>query len=424
METKLIYCVFIYIFGTAMIYSSHNIMELILLQKTGLTSSQFGVYDMMSLIKFFSSFGWVYLAYKTGKYILTGAITCIGFCLCFCLVNYAPECMKARQLNFWCIIYIFGMNIFESGIFPLMDFLVLEMLETPERIARDYGRLRMANPIGNALTYTLQLYGKNISDKIAEDNISFILTILFTILVSISYFLLSNEVKRNNLKIKGEKSKHLKTIENVYSISKLFTYPIILLMVLCITHGVARRGITSYLSDFMKRLKYSKDKILYMLMLRIAPEIIMLFCTRYFEYIFGTMTILGIAILFGISRPLIFGLSDEKTIKYFGVFFFIFQEINKSVFAAFFGYSTSKLFNEFSENCNHSLAQGINSACYNGMGPFISGVIAYFSLKNDIDVFDIKYLQQFFIIIGIISFMGSFSYLLLLLYSKRKVSNK
>ncbi|KAF7684123.1 hypothetical protein TCON_0683 [Astathelohania contejeani] len=422
MEIKtVVLCGVIYLFLTASIYTAHNFMEPITNEATGGSLSQFGLFDMFGIVKFFGAFFWTNLADRTKGGTIIGSICLIGYSLFFTLLGYAPDFMKARGLNLWTVLYFFCLNFFLSGCYPIAEYLFLEVLESTENIQKYYGKIRIGFPIGSIIAHGTQILLKEILGDRKDNLYNYVATGVYAAMATCMYFLLHIQIQQRDKKSNSKvKTKYTDIQINYSAIKKLFTFDIILLMLMSILQGIPRSSVATYLTEYQKQNKVTKSKARVLLMIRLIPEVSMLYLISYFEKFIGYKILLGIGLILGTLRPFLLGFVDIKWFNGYDGGFWIMMEIIKAVFSAFFGYSSSRCYKEKSNETNCSLAQGVASGCYNGMGAFISGFIAFFFLDSRWIYYQGSQLRGFFLITALLAFCGLLPYLLFIIKNRRK----
>ncbi|KAF7684124.1 hypothetical protein TCON_0684 [Astathelohania contejeani] len=411
----------IYLFLTATIYTAHNYREPIANKTINVSLSEFGLFDMFGIIKFFGAFFWTNLADRTGRGFIIGSICLSGYFIFFILLECAPDFMKAYGLNFWTVIYFFLLNFFLSGCYPITEYILLEILGSKENIKKYYGKIRIGIPIGSLIAHATQLFMRYVFGKRNDNLYNYTGTGLYGIITILTYWILYTQVSKGKFNTTEKFKSRCSDINlNYSSIKTFFTFDIILLIIMSITQGIPRCAVETYLTKFQMNNKVSEEKTRFFLILRLIPEVSLLYMTPYLEGLIGYKAILGLGLVSGVLRPLLLALIDIEWFNEYSIFFWVAMEIIKAVFSTFFYYGSPRSYNEKSNADNRSLAQGIASGCYNGLGSFISGSIAFLFLDSKWILYQNSQLRGLFLVTGLIAFCGLLSYLVFILKNEKK----
>jgi len=188
----------------------------------------------------------------------------------------------------------------------------------------------------------------------------------------------------------------------------LFSVTLLILITVVLLQGIHRQAISTFLLAYFKTSNIDTKNASAIFAMRCLPEALMLFLTPYFENFFGIYWMLFIGVFFGISRPLLYSVIelnkfDESSIKIFAYIL----EFLKGIFSGLFGYAGSKLLKKLSTKNTRTLAQGLFNGCYNGLAPFISGLIGYLYFDKEENEANInKDLRGFFLFTGFLGAIG------------------
>ncbi|EJW03879.1 hypothetical protein EDEG_01832 [Edhazardia aedis USNM 41457] len=388
------------------VYTSHNYVTKIIAPAADLDDAQVSILDMLVLVKFFSAFIWGNIADRTRKYRIIISSGLIGFAAFLSLFQFARGTyFAAIRINKWTIIYKLTSNIMLSSVFSMIDVLAIEYLENIGHFKRWYGRIKIFSTLGHASAHLSVWFVK---EKLGYGPGQSIIWTLFIALVGgpFIYFSMENIEKSRKKKEKSVMSFSEKCKKNFKYAKEVFTIELLLLVITITLQGIPRQSLTTYLAAVLS--KKSSGGVYLKFAIRCIPEAFMLYLTPYIEERIGIYWMWIVGILFGILRPISYGLVNLDKLSHMNHEIVSYSlEISKGVFSALFGYAGSKIAKEIFTDNTRSIAQGIFLGCYSGLAPFLSGLIGYIILRGNFNYFKKDDLiKGVFLFTGVLAAMG------------------
>ncbi|KAM0687867.1 hypothetical protein COBT_000882 [Conglomerata obtusa] len=404
------------------VYSAHNYMYTIISNNTTLSPKKYSILEILLIIKLFGAFFWTNLADRTKKHKMILVIGLLGYAIFFSAFRYAPECMKAVQLNIFTIIYRSFSIFFLSAVYATMDAFVLEVLEQEGKERKNYGLIKMIGCLGHGFAHLVLRSVEKKYESLKGGYAAILLTIIVAvscaayIFISFSFLKLNKEVK-----IKSNDSFKKKVKKNFKYINELLTVNLFLFIGSITLQGIHRQSVATYLEDYYKKSGFNDADVKKVFAIRTAPEFVMYFATSYIDKFIGIYWMMFFSILFAIVRPLSYAyIHLENYTKSTADAWVIGLELMKGIFSALFGYSSSKLVKEISPEKTKSLAQGLVNGCYSGFAPAISGVLGYFLLGTDLIVFKGSDIRGIFLFTGGLGAFGLLLMIVLIFRNKKE----
>ncbi|KAK1350979.1 MFS_1-like transporter [Hamiltosporidium magnivora] len=423
MDKEVVQMALIYLSVSASVYCAHNFMYSFLKASCSIEIHDFSMLDTLEVLRLIGGFFWTNLADRTNKHRIIAIINMVGYAVFLNLLQWAPWFMKAKELNIWTIIYR-GLSIFfQCGIYPILDAVILEMLEKNGKSRKHYSKIRIASTLGHVLAHLAVISVSYIfSVKQKDEKVVLILTSFFVLVTSILIFFYFSDVEKKETK-KNKFPLKIRIQRNLKYVREILTFSFILFNITGTLQGIYRNAMTSFLPAHLENIGMKNNSIRGLFILRCLPEIGMLWITPYIERFVSIYVMMLFGICFGVFRPLLYGFAELKNLGQTGIYSVcILNELTKGIFSALYGYGSSKMAKEFSTEKTKALAQGIQGGCYCGLAPFICGLMGYFILKYDLFEYRGNSLRGFFILTGLLGCFGIF--ILLVLINNRKKKEK
>lgn len=413
-----------YFFVFLTIYASHNYLHEMYKNVSKMSSERYALMDLLFIVKFFGAAFISNLADRTMKHSRILLICIVGYIFFFFLSLKSDIIFNIGQ-KFWLTITCRVLSFFFlSGVFPLLDVMCLNYLEEIDQVQACYGRIRMASCLGHSLGTLSAKIGNNIANIDSKESMPLYFTSIFGvfcfIFIWITFDIFKAKNKVNNQILHTSFNERLR--KNIRHVKKLFSINILVFFTAVILQGIYRQAISNYLETHFKNNGILREKSAIIFAIRCIPEALMLYVTPFVEQSIGIYWMFFISIIFGITRPLIYGFGLKFIFKSGITYPMIYAlECSKGIFSALFSYSASKIVKEMASQETKSLAQGLYNGCYSGIAPFISGIICllYFnavSKKSGDPKMDI-----IFSFVGILGAIGLFFAFALICLRKKKV---
>ncbi|EIJ88322.1 hypothetical protein NEPAR06_1655 [Nematocida parisii] len=402
----LVQFILIYFFIHIVIYSSHNYRETIAKEIFELSSKEYSLVEMISVIKLGGSITSTYISQKYIRpLIATFIATCTFILTLFMLINKMVE--DKRLVVLLGCLHI----IADSSILPTIDAECLAILNS-RGMGHRYSNIRVFSTLGHSITYIINMViQKLINDKKFLSKSILLNTLLFgTITVACILFCIMNidEVKHTkNAEESAEEAEKRRTltqtqtenrnslfntlcggvlypfkvvISNAKFISQLFSINYTTLILCAMGSGISRSSLQAYLSEYLMNTRKSKSDQAYIYFVRTIGELFVWSIVIWLGDRVTLEALLPVGISLGATRSLIYSFTPQQSwITYYMPFI---AELFKSVYSALFIYVAVKLAHKFSKPNQKTLAQGIFTGVYSGLAPFLSGLLSYYTFSN------------------------------------------
>lgn len=398
-----------YFFVFLCVYAAHNYMQKMNEDLNNIKPDKYAIFDILYVIKFLGAFLLSNIADRTQKHTQILLLGLFGYLFFLYLVFYGHGDSSDGFSFVLIMLYRSASIFFLSGVFPILDVVCLNYLESIDKERVWYGRVRMASCAG----HSLGALSVKVGDKIAKEHYQPAIPLFFTGLfgsICLLFVWITFDVFKTE-KTLPDKTKVLSLKEklrnNFKYINDIFTVDIMLLLIAVILQGIHRQAISSYLEAYYNDFKIERKKIAVIFAVRCLPEAFMLYITPYCEKLMGIYWMFFLGIIFGIARPLAYAFVPLGKYSNFTLMTLIYSlEISKGIFSALFSYSVSKIVKEITTNKTKSVAQGLYNGCYSGLAPAISGVLCFFILKMRTFPFGLSKERFLFMVTGVLGAIG------------------
>lgn len=392
----------LYFMLSCVIYGFHNFGTKYFIDEWGLKLYEVGYVSAFGGFSFLGAIFWTNLADRTSKHKIILIVTTIGYCLILSLLNLKPFPKENGLLRFAYTSSVFAIaNIFQSGIFPLLDAAVLGILMKNPRFSKDlFGYQRIAGSFShsfvNALSgFLLHTYGfLSVFAFVALSGAIFV----FCIIVGIPHDAVSGNPAGSGHGHHGhhgasghganktEEIREIKSWRDYPSIRLLTNFSFLFFMLFILTTGIVRVVMTNYQAQFiMDKVKFGTIMAGIVAASRLISEVLVYLVGKKLIAIFGVYWILMFAQITGILR--LFGYAmlgyalegyDKAPVSLQAASFGL--ELLKGLNSGLIVSSAIRIASDTAPRGCESTAQGLFSGNYNGLSNAVGGLLAGYLL--------------------------------------------
>lgn len=395
------------------IYSTHAFFVQYLKTYWKLNLDVVNVSYALQFITLFTSAFWGQLADRTKSYRQIAAFCVIMNCLLITLLAFPPTELMSK---FWLQIYFIVLNtlvaVFSSGTFPIIDAIVLSILEADPSAGKDaYGAQKLAGALSHNICSKVIHYAY---DAMAEDFFVMFYSAIFSMfaLVVTLLYLVSDKIKIKAHKHHGPAKKDTDAAEetNKPTVLGLFFKPeftLFLFVVLCA--GIVRCVNTNNHSVYLTDILYlNKADVSDLMLWRIPIEGLLLFYSKrlmqwmgpYWFLILGQFTGIVRMFLYSVVRP-------DHANKYPDYIFMVIIEMLKGANSSLIGSGAFRIASDIAPASLQATAQTLVAGTWQGLSMSVSAIMAFLILSDSDKIRD---LFTYTTIMGFVSFVLIFCY--------------
>ena len=372
-----------------LVYSPHAYIFQFIGIMWGLDASKTNLAMVFQIFNFFGAMFWGSVADATRKYKLIAA-----FCV---IVNTAFVCAMAFPLfsgdsRFWYYNFLtMGQCFFSAGTFPMIDSIVLSILEADPSAGKDYyGSQKAFGTIAHNITTKVihELY-----ERFGQDFfVMYYSAIGSMILLVVSLlFLVSDHLKIKTHKHHGPAKKVTDEDEeeevpqgsSTFGLLKKPSFVLFLGSILAsgIVRSVNTNNHSIFLTDYLKLGKHVVGDLMFV---RLIPELSLLFFAKYFMTIIGPYWFLILGQLSGLVRILLYLLLKPDVSQNFPYIYILYAiEALKGANSSMVSAAAFRIASDLAPVAWGGAAQTLVGGVWQGISMSAAAVIAYFILKQD-----------------------------------------
>ncbi|KAL0263970.1 UNVERIFIED_CONTAM: hypothetical protein PYX00_010884 [Menopon gallinae] len=321
--------------------------------------------------------------FSVAVFCLAGYVSTMSvMCFCHQYINRLCFGKKLVVIAIDCLI-----KIFESGIFPVMETLVINASTFKGSSKKTYSYMRFSTIIGRTVPQiTNIIFGYREHIGAIEECVIMIYVSLAYFALSIPFFVLAHTKREESegdtaLSNKPRKKIFLRSLKRI-----IFSeYALILIFVGC--QGVHRTAITNYQQPVLRSTfgddKTGLAKARLVPALRSIPEFLVELSAPYAEKVVGAFWMIIIGSAAGVAKAFAYAYYPRNIESNFLLFYFIFLEGFKALFSSFMSYGCTKLTKYYNPPEVQTSAQGLYNGMYNAIGSAISGIIGYTTIQKE-----------------------------------------
>lgn len=371
------------------VYSVHHFLKVLYNNMLGANCRFLSLLDVLTIVRLASAYIISNIADRTQRHFsvvvlcLAGYVSTISvMCLCYRLIS---------SLEFWkkpvIVVIDVLIKVFDSGIFPVMETLVINASILKGCSKRTYSYMRFSTVIGRTLPQiTNMIFGYKKGKQPIDECIIMVSVSLLYFVLSVPFFALASVAKvdaeEREVVVKNPKKRiFLRSLRRI-----IFSeYALILIFVGC--QGVHRTVVTNYQQLMLKSAFEDSDKSILKTRLvpavRCLPELLIELSAPYVERIVGAFWMVVIGSTAGITKALAYAYQPKNISQTLKLLYFIFFESFKALFSSFMSYGCTKLTKYYNPPEIQTSAQGLYNGMYNAVGGAISGMIGYCTIQPD-----------------------------------------
>ncbi|KAI5134452.1 hypothetical protein NEAUS06_1092 [Nematocida ausubeli] len=398
----LVQFILIYFFIHIVIYSSHNYRETIAKEIFELSSKEYSLVEMISVIKLGGSITSTYISQKYIRPLIVTLMSTCAFILTLAILINKMVTDKRLVVLLGCIHIVA-----DSAILPTIDSECLAVLNS-RNIGQKYSKIRVFSTIGHSITYIINIAIQKIVQENTLSRSIFLNTLLFgAIAISCIVFSIVNvereviEVLEKQAEVVSTNSGNSESVvaenakessafsivlngiiypfrlaaENVMFILQMFNKNYATLILCAMGSGISRSSLQSYLSEYLRETRSSKGEQGYIYFVRTICELFVWSIVIWLGDRVTLEVLLTVGISLGATRSLLY--SFMPTNPLIRAFLPYIAELFKSAYSALFIYVAVKLAHKFSKPHQRTLAQGMFTGVYSGLAPFLAGILSY-----------------------------------------------
>lgn len=371
------------------VYSVHHFLKVLYNNMLGADCRFLSLLDILTIVRLASAYMISNIADRTQKHFSVAILCLAGYvstisamCLCYRIIKNLEFGKKPVIIVIDILI-----KVFDSGIFPVMETLVINASILKGCSKKTYSYMRFSTVIGRTLPQiTNMVFGYKKGKKPIDECVIMVGVSLLYFVLCVPFFALANAAKANTEENEAIVEKPKKRIF-WRSLGRIIfsEYALILIFVGC--QGVHRTVVTNYQQLMLKSAFQGSDKSILKTRLvpaiRCVPELLIELSAPYVEKLVGAFWMVIIGSTAGITKTLAYAYQPQDISSTFKLLYFIFFESFKALFSSFMSYGCTKLTKYYNPPEIQTSAQGLYNGMYNAVGGAISGVIGYFTIQTD-----------------------------------------
>jgi MFS family permease len=394
-----------------LVYSPHAFLFQYAGVMWGIDKSFLNLSMSFQIFNFFGAMFWGALADRTKKYKMIAAVSVTVNTAFVCAMAF-PQFSGTGRLVYYNFLNA-GQCFFSAGTFPMIDAIVLSMLESDPAAGKDYyGSQKAFGTIAHNITAYVLHYAY---DHFGEDYyvmyysaIGSMLALVLTLLFGVSDHLKIKAHKHHGpAGNKAEEVEEEKVPEGSSTVGLLKRPKFFVFLISILAAGIVRSVNTNnhsvYLTDYLKADKSVIGNL--MLCGRLAPELGLLFYAKFLMSKMGPYWFLILGQLCGVVRILMYLLLKPFVVTqfpYIGILFLI---------EALKGANSSMVASDLAPTAWSGAAQTLVGGVWQGISMTVAALIAYTILKVMGDTEEnLYYVFLFTGLIGVVSFCFIFFY--------------
>lgn len=371
------------------VYSVHHFLKILYKKLLGVEYKDLSLLDILTIVRLASSCIISSIADHTQRHFSVAVFCLAGYVstisvMCFCH-RYINSLVFGKKIVIIAIDVL--IKIFDSGIFPIMETLVINASTLKGSNKKTYSYMRFSTVIGRTVPQiTNIIFGyKEHIEAIEECTIMTCISLVYFVL-SVPFFVLAHFSKmeregNEDIEEKPKKKTFLRGLKRI-----LFSeYALILVFIGC--QGVYRTAVTNYQQPVLRSTfghdKKGLAKARLVPALRSIPEILVELSAPHIEKLVGAFWMILIGSAAGITKALAYAYYPRNIESNVLLFYFVFLEGFKAFFSSFMSYGCTKLTKYYNPPEVQTSAQGLYNGVYNAVGGVISGIIGYTTIQQE-----------------------------------------
>ncbi|KCZ81958.1 hypothetical protein H312_00601 [Anncaliia algerae PRA339] len=418
-------------FTYSCLFSIQSYIKPILISNSNIKCRETSLLDMFTITRMFTAYFFTYMSDKYRARYLVAMLCLLGYCIVVTCITFLLPVLGANEFGFKIIFINFLYEAFESGILPLLETMSVT-LSTKYGGKYSYGIMRSALVLGRISGHFLPvIYNKLIINDTSSNRNHFFSMITWATIAFPLLFMMHKrcsiiEVVLEDIPIKcgGAVDANVKE-SNVFTHLKeiMFSeYAFILISVMFF--GVYKIAIVNYQSLFTNAIFNDSKYTAMIYIFRSIPELFTTLIAPFFEGIIGNIGLVFFGGTSGLIKTFSYAFFPIDWNRGSKMLFLCILEIFKAIFCDWICYGSTKLTESYNPMYRRATAQGLFNGFFNGACAFISGIIGYIVLEDNISESNIYTLKSFFFISGCFGVVGCIILIGLYIYkyvaSKRK----
>lgn len=396
-----------------LVYSPHSYQFQFVGLAWDISKDRLNLSMMFQIFNFFGAMFWGALADRTRKYKLIAA-TCVVINTAFVCAMAFPLFEGNMRYAYYCLITA-GQCFFSAGTFPMIDAIVLSILEADPTAGKDcYGTQKVFGTFGhNITTFVIHMaydyFGQDFF-VMYYSAIGTMVVLTLTLLYGVSDNLRIKAHKHHGpSKKSSEEEEPVPEGSSTVGLLKKPSFMIFLLSILAagIVRSVNTNNHSIYLTDY---LKADKRVVGDMMLFRLFPEITLLLFAKYFLSVMGPYWFLILGQLAGVIRILLYLLLKPLASSQFPDYWIIVAgEMLKGVNSSLVSAGAFRIASDLAPAAWGGAAQTLVAGVWQGVSMFFAAIIAagilwYFGSEDE----NLFYVFAITGLIGAISFIFIF----------------
>ena len=394
-------------------YSTHSFLFQFIGLTWGIHKDRLNLSMVFQIFNFFGAMYWGSLADRTRKYKLIAA-GCVIVNTAFVCAMAFPLFSGNMRFAYYCVLTA-GQCFFSAGTFPMIDAIVLSILEADPTAGKDcYGSQKAFGTIAHNITTKVV---HSAYEKFGQDffvmyysAIGSMLALTLSLLYAVPDRLRIKAHKHHGPTKKAEDEEPVPEGSSTIGLLKKPSFVIFLLSILAagIVRSVNTNNHSLYMTDYLKADKKLIGDM--MIIGRLLPELLLLFFAKKLMEYMGPYWFLILGQLSGVVRILLYLLLKPlgcENFPYFQIIFVI--EMLKGVNSSLVSAGAFRIASDLAPAAWGGAAQTLVAGVWQGVSMLFAALIAYGVLvmygKDDENLF---YVFTFSGIIGVISFVFIF----------------
>ncbi|RVD91938.1 Major Facilitator Superfamily (MFS) protein [Tubulinosema ratisbonensis] len=415
-------------FTYSCLFSIQSYIKPLLISNSEIKCKETSLLDMFTILRMVTAYLFTYLGDKLHSRYFIAIFCLLGYALVVTSITFLLPFLGAQEFGFKMILVNFFYEAFESGLLPLLETMSVTV-STKYGGKYAYATMRSALVLGRISGHLLPVFYNKVifnNDKSNRNHFfamvtwaSFAFPLLITMHRKCKFIELPAQTE---LSMKCGRATDAKIVQenvlrNLYEILHS-EYFFILLSILLF--GVYKTAIVNYQSLFTNTI-FNDTKFTAMIYIfRSLPELFTTMIAPFFEGIIGNLWIIFIGGVCGLIKTFVYAYYPMNWSVSAKVFLFLALEIPKAIFCDWVCYGATKMTEFYNPMYRRATAQGLFNGFFNGGCAFISGIVGYFTLGDQITLQNIQNLKNFFFICGCFGIAGLVILVGLYIYQNRK----
>lgn len=414
-------------FTYSCLFSIQSYIKPLLISSSQVKCRETSLLDMFTILRMVTAYLFTYLGDKLHSRYFVALFCLLGYAFVVACITFLLPFFGAQEFGFKMIFINFLYEAFESGLLPLLETMSVTV-SSKYGGKYSYAIMRSALVLGRITGHLLPVLYKKILFMAEKNKNHFFAMLTWACFAFPLLIIMHKKCKYiempldTDLPIKCGKTTDSKVKqENFFkNLTEILQTEYFFILLSILLFGVYKTAIVNYQSLFTNTI-FNDTKFTAMIYIfRSIPELFTTLIVPFFEGIIGNLWIIFIGGVCGLIKTFVYAYYPTEWSTTNKVFLFFALEIPKAIFCDWVCYGATKLTEFYNPMYRRATAQGLFNGFFNGGCAFISGIIGYLTLGNEVNCGNIDNLKRFFFICGCFGIFGLIILIGLFIYQKRK----